>query len=465
MFYNIKNKAFTLVELVIVIVIISILATIGFISFQGYTSQARDSVRISDLKNIQKSLDFKLVKGGSLIEPDNKSSEKITKYGLSWEVGSFGENNFEEIGSLSNLPVDPSTKLAYSYLYNKNYDYYILETDLEKGEKFTLSNYAGIKETFTDESCFLYEEKNDGSLIITGLKDECDNVKDLKIPYEIDGKPVKEIGGNSNFSDSGFPGKNKKIFSIYGPSIKRIGYRVFDYNSITKIDFPSLEYIGYQSFYSNPIKIINTPNLNEIGNEVFENSFDKLDELSFLKLRKIGGSNFRGSEIGTVSLGNITEFDYNTFLGAKIGVLNIDSINITGISDADILTLNIPNATYLKVNSSIIGSINMPKIQKIEGIFSFKSGDIILDAPELKYIGDNLFALSGCQIKNVPKLEHIGSSAFSACIFKNVNISLPSLKYIGEDAFPINFTGTITIPSSFDDSNYQWPEEATIIKQ
>jgi prepilin-type N-terminal cleavage/methylation domain-containing protein len=46
----IKNKkAFTLIELIVTITIVSILATIAFVSFQGYRVSARDSVRLSDM--------------------------------------------------------------------------------------------------------------------------------------------------------------------------------------------------------------------------------------------------------------------------------------------------------------------------------------------------------------------------------------------------------------------------------
>ncbi|MDP2090240.1 MAG: type II secretion system protein, partial [Candidatus Gracilibacteria bacterium] len=42
-----NKKAFTLVELIVTIIILAILGTIVFISLQGYSQTARDSVRIS----------------------------------------------------------------------------------------------------------------------------------------------------------------------------------------------------------------------------------------------------------------------------------------------------------------------------------------------------------------------------------------------------------------------------------
>jgi len=66
-----KNKqAFTLVELIVVITILAILWTIAFISLQWYSKYARDSVRISDLSNIEKQLELTLVKWSKVPLPD-----------------------------------------------------------------------------------------------------------------------------------------------------------------------------------------------------------------------------------------------------------------------------------------------------------------------------------------------------------------------------------------------------------
>jgi len=51
---NLQKRAFTLVELIVTITILAILWTIGFISLQWYSQDARDATRLSDIWNIKK---------------------------------------------------------------------------------------------------------------------------------------------------------------------------------------------------------------------------------------------------------------------------------------------------------------------------------------------------------------------------------------------------------------------------
>lgn len=57
------KSAFTLVELIVVITILAILGTIAFISLQGYSADARNSKRTSDIGNIQSAMSLKMVEG------------------------------------------------------------------------------------------------------------------------------------------------------------------------------------------------------------------------------------------------------------------------------------------------------------------------------------------------------------------------------------------------------------------
>ena len=54
--YTTKQKGFTIVELLIVIVVIAILAAISLVAFTGVQQRGRDSGRASDTSNIAKAL-------------------------------------------------------------------------------------------------------------------------------------------------------------------------------------------------------------------------------------------------------------------------------------------------------------------------------------------------------------------------------------------------------------------------
>jgi prepilin-type N-terminal cleavage/methylation domain-containing protein len=57
-----KFSGFTLVELIVVITILTILGTIGFIQLGGFQSNARDSLRIENMANLQKGLSMFQIK-------------------------------------------------------------------------------------------------------------------------------------------------------------------------------------------------------------------------------------------------------------------------------------------------------------------------------------------------------------------------------------------------------------------
>jgi len=61
------KKAFTLVELIVVITILAILGTIAFISLQGYSADARNSKRTQDINSIAGAVNVKVTEGASLM--------------------------------------------------------------------------------------------------------------------------------------------------------------------------------------------------------------------------------------------------------------------------------------------------------------------------------------------------------------------------------------------------------------
>jgi len=63
------KKGFTLVELIVVITILSVLATVAFISFQWYSTQSRDTKRMTDIATISKWLQVYLAANSNVPEP------------------------------------------------------------------------------------------------------------------------------------------------------------------------------------------------------------------------------------------------------------------------------------------------------------------------------------------------------------------------------------------------------------
>jgi len=127
-------KAFTLVELIVVITILAILGTIAFISLQWYSKSSRDSVRISDVSNMKTSLELFHLNSGKYPLPD--TPQEVTFSGntlwYQWEfwidvVSSLSRN-------ISKIPTDPLTDKEYIFSVANNKNEYeilaLLESDL-----------------------------------------------------------------------------------------------------------------------------------------------------------------------------------------------------------------------------------------------------------------------------------------------------------------------------------------------
>lgn len=147
---KIKNKWFTLVEVVTIITILVILATIWFLSFNGYTSSARDSVRLSDLKSIEKALVFNNLKSKTFPEPENftiLSWEDFLEW-VNWKKWKFWEVQFKNLSRyLNSLFLDPKTNEKYDYYVSEDGKYYVIEWLKEVNwEKIILTNYENLKE-------------------------------------------------------------------------------------------------------------------------------------------------------------------------------------------------------------------------------------------------------------------------------------------------------------------------------
>ena len=113
-FYLLKNKkAFTLVEMMVVVVIISILATIWFLRLGNYSSEANVAKRASDKKNIEQVLEMYKSKEWDYPEFEEENGEKI-----------FWTWTWEKVKNrLPVMPIDPITKKPYKIAFLPSWKY------------------------------------------------------------------------------------------------------------------------------------------------------------------------------------------------------------------------------------------------------------------------------------------------------------------------------------------------------
>ena len=106
--------AFTLVELIVVITILAILWTIAFISLQWYSSQSRDSVRISDISSMKTWLELFNLDAGKYPLPTN---ETIITYSWAtvWTQWYFWDQTARNVSKLDKIPTDPLNDQKYVY--------------------------------------------------------------------------------------------------------------------------------------------------------------------------------------------------------------------------------------------------------------------------------------------------------------------------------------------------------------
>ncbi len=141
---HIKNKWFTLVELIVVITILIILWTIAFISLQWYTKSARNSTRISDIKNTVNVLELFSIKTGKYPLPWN-AVDKTASWGTvvlwqSWDMDIVVQRQVER---LSKVPLDPTTGETMKYATTLSRKEYELKYDFELAQNSVINtSYA-----------------------------------------------------------------------------------------------------------------------------------------------------------------------------------------------------------------------------------------------------------------------------------------------------------------------------------
>ena len=130
----VNKKAFTLIELIISMTILVILTTIWFLSVRWWTSSARDSVRIDDVKNINTVIDLYKINRGKYPEPTNPVD--IThSWAIVWTQWGFWKDTIRQVGRIFWELKDPWYEIDYTYsVTNSRKEYqlsYVLEDPID----------------------------------------------------------------------------------------------------------------------------------------------------------------------------------------------------------------------------------------------------------------------------------------------------------------------------------------------
>jgi prepilin-type N-terminal cleavage/methylation domain-containing protein len=120
-----NKKAFTLVELIVVITILAILWTIAFVSFGKYNTYSRDVVRVSDIANIKWVLELWIIETWNYPKPDN-SVEITYKDDLARYQWNFWKDSRRATKRLDKVPIDPLTNNEYTYSVTQRWNEYEL---------------------------------------------------------------------------------------------------------------------------------------------------------------------------------------------------------------------------------------------------------------------------------------------------------------------------------------------------
>lgn len=155
-----KNAAFTVAELLIVIVVIGILASVTLVSYNGAQAKARDVSRKNDLEHVANALSTYRTDTGNFIEAGSGCGYNNDGYGwLTYEAGGGYTKSIatclKESGHLTKTIKDPSggngTSLpASGYAYMK---YHCGSGNAERAYLYAKLETVPQSSTATDGTC------------------------------------------------------------------------------------------------------------------------------------------------------------------------------------------------------------------------------------------------------------------------------------------------------------------------
>ena len=152
-----KQKGFTLIELLVVVAIIGILASVGVVAYNGYTSSAKKTLALQNHKLMVKKFKTLVIEydiDGSIKKKVNGGAVQVfTKKSLAFDCPSF-QHHFKEIKSpyagsvATSKDQDNQAWAGKCCNYGKEGFTYIWEKD---GGFCTFSTYVNSTELIYDE--------------------------------------------------------------------------------------------------------------------------------------------------------------------------------------------------------------------------------------------------------------------------------------------------------------------------
>ena len=129
----IYKRAFTLVELIVVIVILWILSTIGFMSFIWYSLDSRDGTRLLNITQLESGLEAVKSTKGEYPTPDN-SYDIMYEGDVLWTQGTLGDRAKKNL-KYTGKYLDPKYQdIDYNYSISGDGEKYQIGTILEQKE-------------------------------------------------------------------------------------------------------------------------------------------------------------------------------------------------------------------------------------------------------------------------------------------------------------------------------------------
>ena len=153
------RKAFTLVELIVVITILSILWTIAFMSMLNYSKISRDSVRLSDIKSLDNVL--KLFISDSWYYPEPSWSAIVSfKWKEVWIQWTVWDTMIRILDRLNSKPVDPLTGSDYTYSRLNNKMEFELWSIIEWNEYIYIKLLDSVKASWQNYKSYIHGTYN-----------------------------------------------------------------------------------------------------------------------------------------------------------------------------------------------------------------------------------------------------------------------------------------------------------------